>query len=89
MPPLRLRPILRLTLPPTPKRRPATTSAMRSAACPSQSGGGSEGAALRAASAAGMPAIAAGSRPSRVLVPARIVTGRSVLSRRVKQGMPR
>ena len=37
----------------------------------------------------GIPAIAAGSRPSRVLVPALIVTGRSVLSRRVKQGTPR
>ena len=37
----------------------------------------------------GICEIAAGSRPRRVLVPARIVTGRSVLSRRVKQGMPR
>src|SRR4029077_13656385 len=65
------------------------TIGTRSAALPSQSGGGSEGAAPGAASAAGMPAIAAGSSPSRVLVPARIVTGRSVLARRVKQGTPR
>ena len=33
--------------------------------------------------------IAAGSRPSRVLVPSSTVTGRSVLARRVKQGTPR
>ena len=37
----------------------------------------------------GSRAIRAGSRPSRVLVPARIVTGRSVLSRSVKHGTPR
>ena len=42
-----------------------------------------------ARSRSGIPLIRAGSRPSRVLVPARTVTGRSVLSRSVKHGMPR
>ena len=65
-------------------RRPAEP------ASPSHSRGG-----LRAlgpgarSSSAGISAIRSGASPSRVLVPARTVTGRSVLSRRVKQGTPR
>ena len=73
---------------PRPARR-AITSAIRSAAWPSQSGGGSRAHRRAPPARPGSSAIAAGSRPSRVLVPARIVTGRSVLSRRVKQGTPR
>ncbi len=79
--------------PPRPTRRPALAEdyvgdPLRGAAVPE--GRRLRGRRRRASSkACGIPAIAAGSRPSSVLVPALTVTGRSVLSRRVKQGMPR
>ena len=70
---------------------PRATSATRSAAWPSHISGGCGGIAAGrgAASSPGISAIRCGARPSSVLVPARTVTGRSVLSRSVKQGTPR
>src|SRR5690606_26303298 len=69
--------------------RPARMRATRSAARPSHRRGGSAG-GLRSgcASSSGISRIRAGSSPSSVFVPSLIVTGRSVLSRSVKQGTP-
>src|SRR5919204_1848823 len=63
------------------------TSATRSAALPSHSGGAPGRFPPPARSSSGISAMRRGSRPSSVLVPARMVTGRSVLSRSVKQGI--
>ena len=64
-------------------------STIRSAACPSQSGGTAPGGSCAASSSAGTSAIRSGASPSRTFVPSSTVTGRSVLSRSVKHGIPR
>lgn len=68
---------------------PSSTSAMRSPARPSQSSGILAARRVPARNAAYAPARPAASAPTSVFVPSVIVTGRSVLSRSVKQGTPR
>ena len=64
------------------------TLAMRSAALPSHNGGIVWGIAAPDSTRSTEVTAASGSDPTSVLVPSRTVTGRSVLSRRVRHGIP-
>src|SRR5438270_3388263 len=66
-----------------------TISAIRSPACPSHSGGTVPFLALPESTVASSVRNLSGLRPTRTLLPKVTVTGRSVLSRTVRQGTPR